>query len=77
MRSQRTADRQAIDRTLSALVTLLEAGHEEVRIEKVVRMLGRELKVAGPAGGRADPAPDPRADPMTGCLPVTPGPPRS
>jgi hypothetical protein len=73
MRSRRTADRQAIDRCVTSLVALLEAGHEEVRIVKVISLLGIELKKAGPAPDQVT-APDPRADPITGCLPVTAGP---
>lgn len=74
MRSRRTVERQALDRTSAALVALLEAGHEDVPILKVFRLLGIEIKAAGPAEGRADPVPDPRVDPLTGCLPVTPRP---
>jgi hypothetical protein len=69
MRSARTADRQAIQRTLDAMVTLLEAGHTEVPIERVVRLLGRELQKAGPGGtpSSGSAPPDPQADPLTGA----------
>ena len=34
-------------------------------------LIGRVLEALDPGGLRSAPPPDPRADPLTGCLPVT------
>jgi hypothetical protein len=65
----RNEDRATIERTGTALVTLLERGDREVSIEKVLGWLGYS-----PAPQATQPAgPPPGVDPLTGCLPVTPG----
>ncbi len=62
--------RQDVDRTVAAMETLLESGVEQVGVRRVLRLLGRDVP---DREGAPEPQPrlDPRADPITGCLPVT------
>jgi hypothetical protein len=56
---------------LAALETLAAEGVAQVSVARVLQLLGRAA--TDPADKPADkPAPvDPRADPLTGCMPVT------
>jgi hypothetical protein len=69
MTRQAQADRQALERTVASLQALAGAGLQHVEIAKVLGWLG----VTPPAqsAGFSLPELDPRADPITGCLPVT------
>jgi hypothetical protein len=69
MTRQAQADRQAVERAVASLQALAGAGLQHVEITRVLGWLG----VAPPAqpAGFALPELDPRADPITGCLPVT------
>jgi len=63
-------DGQAVERTVAAMETLLASGVHHVEVRHVLRLLGRD---APDSGNTLEPMPvrDPRADPLTDCLPVT------
>jgi hypothetical protein len=63
--------RQNVNRTVTAMETLLEAGVEQVSVRRVLRLLGREVSDREHPPEEPQPRLDPRADPITGCLPVT------
>ena len=68
--SMRNMRRQEVDRTVAVMETLLEMGVEQVDVRRVLRLLGREVPERADAP-EPQPRLDPRADPLTGCLPVT------
>jgi hypothetical protein len=63
-------DSRVVERTVAALETLLASGVRQVDVRRVLVLLGRP---APEPNGAPEPRPqlDPRADPLTGCLPVT------
>jgi len=61
--------RETLDRAVGLLRRYERAGAAELPVAVVLEMLG-----AGPEAGTRETVPrDPRADPLTGCLPATPG----
>lgn len=63
-------DSRAIERTVASLETLLASGVENIAVRHVLQLLGRD--VPQPASAHPSrPVRDPRADPLTDCLPVT------
>lgn len=65
---RRCKDAETIDRAVQTLTALAAFGHEQVPVSRVLELLGHK-----PDEPDRPPPPelDPRADPMTGCLPVT------
>ena len=63
-------DSQVVDRTVAALETLLASGVQQVGVRHVLALLGRSASESRDEP-EVEPVLDPRADPMTGCLPVT------
>lgn len=59
--------RQALDRAVALLQGYQRAGAEVVPVADVLEMLGAAPETVPPPGK----ALDPRADPLTGCLPAT------
>jgi hypothetical protein len=72
-RRQSEADRYAVERAKNSLLALQGAGHTVVEIPKVLAWLGSDATVTEALAEPVE-VPDPRADPITGCLPVTPDP---
>lgn len=68
--ARRCEDAETIERAVQTLQALAAFGHEQVPVSRVLWLLGHEPpeQKNPPAAGDV---PDPRADPMTGCLPVT------
>lgn len=69
---RRCADAETIERAVQTLSALSAFGHDQVPIGRVLELLGHKPVVQE---SPAAPEPDPLADPMTGCLPVTAQPP--
>jgi hypothetical protein len=59
---------ETIERAVQSLSALAAFGHDQVPVSRVLALLGHEP--AQPPQAETPP-PDPEADPMTGCLPVT------
>jgi hypothetical protein len=69
---RRTRDdaRQVLDQAIAELARCQREGTSAVYVADVLALLG-----AGPPATQAPPPPDPQADPITGCAPVTAAPP--
>jgi len=63
-------DSRAVERTAAAMETLVSEGVEQVSVARVLQLLGREAPEPPRPAERPERI-DPRADPLTGCMPVT------
>lgn len=64
-------DARLVERTVASMETLLGSGVSQVSVRHVLQLLGRDVPAESAAVPEPTPVRDPRADPMTGCLPVT------
>jgi hypothetical protein len=67
MRRGKGSDKQLVDRAVTALIALADAGETRVEIRKVMGWLG----VIWQEPEDQPAVPPPGADPLTGCRPVT------
>jgi hypothetical protein len=67
-----TEDRARLQAIVNTCARLLQRGIQQVDCQVILDMTG-----AVPLRQESGPAPDPEADPLTGCLPVTAKNPRS
>lgn len=64
-------DARLIERTVAAMETLAASGVAQVSVRHVLQLLGRDAPTEPAAAPEPLPVRDPRADPLTGCLPVS------